>query len=188
MLDIVLGPTKSTIGLIVRVICSVHVLTLFSSFFSKFFLGYERPSTTSRPAECYYRLSLSQGNFTMPPPPYNVRDVRDCQWHIYKPYISASDPVIHLIFTSLFLQDGASVLVFDGQDKWAPVLKRFNGSEHVSKPMSLWSTGRDLLVKFTAPPYSLENRPLWIQFRATYHFEGELVSERYLVVGGCGSS
>ena len=122
------------------------------------------------PSECYKQLSERMGNFSMPSPPYYLSDIRDCVWHISKP---SPGSYVHLRFTELYLRDGASVQVYDGHNDRAPSLGAFSTGDHFPLPLSVRSTGGDMLVKFYAPAHQTSIGSHYVIFGASYHFEGE---------------
>ena len=137
-------------------------------------------STTSHPAtvtpteapsgECHHGLYHSQGNFTMPPPPFNMYDIRNCTWHIYKLF---SGSYIHLVFDHFYFRDGDSIQVYDGRNEWAPSLGTFSKAGHLTTPRSLRSSGSHMFVKFVTTNHARNIGGHWVVFSAEYHLEGE---------------
>ncbi|XP_076448792.1 low-density lipoprotein receptor-related protein 12-like [Babylonia areolata] len=127
------------------------------------------PFTHTPPPEretCYHQLYQREGNFSMPARPFQFSGIRSCIWHIYKPYQGS---YIHLLISSVNLQAGESIKVYDGHNDLAPSLAVISSNTHPYLPLSLRSSGSHMLVQFTTSQNQSLNR--WEVFKASYHFE-----------------
>lgn len=138
----------------------------------------ERPTTfvPGTPQEqvetCYHQLFRQEGNFSMPPHPFQDFTVHSCTWHIYKPYAGS---YIHLLISNVSLQSGEAIKVYDGHSNLAPRLALVRSGSHRHLPISVRSSGSHMLVQFTTTEKRNYSASRWVVFTAKYHFEDQCI-------------
>lgn len=125
-------------------------------------IPFQHPDTTLG-YQWRHILTEQEGNFSMPPYPYLVSDIRDACW-----LIENNDPTatINLEFQVFKLWRDQYIEVYDGPNENAPMVAWFNESVH-----TIVSSSNVLFVKFFAG-YSRPPQILWKAFVARYFVQG----------------